>query len=75
MKKVKLRLNRKEDVVCPYKEGKTCKHPRCIRMRLQECVYYHNAEVMTGAQVTVKIVNNNTRAKEKYLRRIRYASN
>lgn len=75
MKKIKLRLNRKDDVVCPYKEGNTCQHPRCIRMRLQECVYYHKQEIMRRAQVTVKIVNAKTREKEKYLRRVNYGKN
>ena len=75
--RIKLRYNK--DVVCAYLEGETCCHPRCYRLRFQECKYYHNAEKLSHGQITLKFIPR-VKYKEKYssrkhLRGINYGEN
>ena len=79
---MKIKLRHNKDIVCPYKDGITCIHPRCIRMRRQECKYYHNNESTLRAQITVIIAPRRTdktctlcKNKNKYLRRMSYGKN
>lgn len=81
---MRIKLRHNKDVVCPYLEGRTCLHPRCYRMRRQECKFYHINEALMKAQMTIIIVPRLTgktyalikqKHKEKYLKRINYAKN
>ena len=71
---MRIKLRHNKDVVCPYLEGKKCYHPRCYRMRRQECKFYHNAEELLRAQMTVKVTPT-VKNKQKYLRRVNYGKN
>lgn len=76
--RIKLRHNN-YDVACPYKKGVSCSHPRCTRLRGQECFVRKSnikyQEPMMKAQMTVIIAPRCTNKKEKYLRRIHYGKN
>lgn len=72
---MKIKLRHEKTVCCPYLDNTVCTHAtRCIRMRNQECKYYHMDEALMKAQITVIIAPRNT-GKLKYLRRISHGKN
>ena len=73
---MKTKLRHDDKVCCPYYENATCNHRiRCIRMRNQECKYYHMDEALMKVQIRVVISPSkalNDSAHKKYLRRVKH---